>query len=193
MTQSDLSALIGSRICHDLISPLGAIGNGLELLQMSGVGDSPEMALIRDSVETANARVRLFRIAFGAAAPDQRIGWPEVAQGVQGFADRKLTVEWTPMSEMSRAEARLGLLLLMCAETLMPRGGSARVRHQPMGVEMTGERFRPEPEFLGPLTDSSIDPPASEVHFTLARRAASQLGRRIEIQSGDGTMTLTAV
>jgi len=52
----DLTALIGSRICHDLISPLGAIGNGVELLQLSGMGDSPEMALISESVTNANLR-----------------------------------------------------------------------------------------------------------------------------------------
>jgi len=38
--------LIGSRICHDLISPVGAINNGLELLLMSGMNMSPEVALI---------------------------------------------------------------------------------------------------------------------------------------------------
>jgi histidine phosphotransferase ChpT len=42
----DTSALLGSRICHDLISPLGAISNGLELLAMSGIASSPEMTLI---------------------------------------------------------------------------------------------------------------------------------------------------
>ncbi len=53
----DLAALIGSRICHDLISPIGAIGNGLELLSMAGAG-GPEVALISDSVSNANARIR---------------------------------------------------------------------------------------------------------------------------------------
>ena len=52
----DLNSLIGSRICHDLISPLGAIGNGLELLSMSGFDGAPEIALIAESVENANSR-----------------------------------------------------------------------------------------------------------------------------------------
>ena len=67
MTQDaiELNDLIGSRICHDLISPLGAIGNGVELLTMSGMTEVPEMTLISESVENANARIRFFRIAFG--------------------------------------------------------------------------------------------------------------------------------
>ena len=66
-TNVNLSALIGSRICHDLISPIGAINNGLELLGMSGNTPGPEMELIHDSVGNASARIRYFRVAFGAA------------------------------------------------------------------------------------------------------------------------------
>jgi len=75
----DLNALVGSRICHDLISPIGAIGNGVELLQMESAAQGPELALISESVTNANARIRFFRIAFGAAGRDQRIGRSEVA------------------------------------------------------------------------------------------------------------------
>ena len=70
----DLSALLGSRICHDLISPLGAIANGVELLQMSGAAASPEVALIAESVANANARIRFFRVAYGIASAGQRVG-----------------------------------------------------------------------------------------------------------------------
>ncbi|WP_448326291.1 hypothetical protein [Sulfitobacter sp. M13] len=65
-TDTDFAALIGSRICHDLISPVGAINNGLELLLMSGMNMSPEVALIDESVRNASARLRFFRVAFGS-------------------------------------------------------------------------------------------------------------------------------
>jgi histidine phosphotransferase ChpT len=74
----DLAALIGSRICHDLISPIGAIGNGVELLMLDGAGHGPEMALIAQSVTHANARIRFFRVAYGIASTDQRIARTEV-------------------------------------------------------------------------------------------------------------------
>ena len=54
--KTDLAALLGSRICHDLISPIGAIGNGLELLMMDPGTHGPEMSLISESVGHANAR-----------------------------------------------------------------------------------------------------------------------------------------
>ncbi|MEO1362985.1 MAG: hypothetical protein AAFU86_04320 [Pseudomonadota bacterium] len=73
----NLAALIGSRICHDLISPIGAINNGLELLNMAGASDGPEMELISESVENASARIRFFRMAYGAAS-DQPVGRAEV-------------------------------------------------------------------------------------------------------------------
>jgi histidine phosphotransferase ChpT len=74
LSPRDLTSLIGSRICHDLISPLGAIGNGVELLAMSGTAPGPEMDLISQSVENANARIRFFRVAFGAARGGQPRG-----------------------------------------------------------------------------------------------------------------------
>ena len=74
----DLAALIGSRICHDLISPIGAIGNGVELLMMDGAAQTPELALIAESVANANARIRFFRLAFGANAAHQKIARSEI-------------------------------------------------------------------------------------------------------------------
>ena len=90
----DLAALIGSRICHDLISPIGAIGNGLELLSMSGAG-GPEVALISDSVANANARIRFFRIAFGHASPEQGTSRSEILSILQGYLWRDTASRWT--------------------------------------------------------------------------------------------------
>ncbi len=75
----DIASLIGSRISHDLISPIGAIGNGLELLSMSGAG-GPEVELISDSVANANARIRHFRIAFGLASAEQGTSRSEIGR-----------------------------------------------------------------------------------------------------------------
>ena len=74
----DLSALLGSRICHDLISPLGAIGNGVELLAMAGSGNSPEIALIAESVENANARDPTVPHRLRDASENQGFGASEI-------------------------------------------------------------------------------------------------------------------
>jgi hypothetical protein len=66
LTATDLAALLCSRVCHDVISPVGAINNGLELLDEGGA-DEDAMHLIRTSARNASARLQFARIAFGAA------------------------------------------------------------------------------------------------------------------------------
>src|SRR5216683_82523 len=65
----DLAALLCSRVCHDLISPAGAIVNGLEVLEESKDEETKTFALdlIKKSARTASARLQFCRIAFGAA------------------------------------------------------------------------------------------------------------------------------
>ncbi len=67
----DLSALLCSRVCHDIISPVGAVANGLELLDEDVDEETREIAmgLIRSSTANASARLQFARIAFGAAGP----------------------------------------------------------------------------------------------------------------------------
>ncbi|MDF3605620.1 histidine phosphotransferase family protein [Paracoccus sp. DMF-8] len=122
-----LSALVGSRLCHDLISPLGAIGNGVELLQISGqfggIASSPELQLISESVEAARSRISWFRVAFGHAAADQRFAASALADLLKG-ADRsgRIRIHLDAGGDLPRTEVRLILLALMCLETALPSG-----------------------------------------------------------------------
>lgn len=77
---TETAALIPSRICHDVISQIGAIGNGMELMALSSGQEqsSPELDLILQSVENANARIRFFRIAYGSALSTHLVGRQEV-------------------------------------------------------------------------------------------------------------------
>lgn len=193
--QADLVALVGSRICHDLISPLGAIGNGLELLQMMGAGNSPEMALVSDSVETAAARVKLFRLAFGAAAPGQTVPGEEIRAHAAAIGSGRISVDWADPGDLDRFTAKLALLLLLCAETLIPYGGRIRVAASPARVEIAvaADRLREADALLAQLEDAGAPmPAASEVHFPLARIAAADLGRRIEVTRDTGALALAA-
>ena len=127
-TELDLAALISSRICHDLISPIGAINNGLKLLGMSGQSlDTPEMSLINESVQNASARIRFFRIAYGAAS-EQEIGRAEVISILNDMmGGGRLSVEWGPLEGQPRDVVRLALLAIQCLETAMPYGGRIEV------------------------------------------------------------------
>ena len=119
-----LAELIGSRLCHDLVNPLGAIGNGVELIDMTGSVRGPEMDLIRDAVRDAQARVRFLRVAFGAAGPQQVMSAREArATALAPWQGARLSVDWTATVDLPRVRVKLGYLMLLCAESALPLGG----------------------------------------------------------------------
>lgn len=130
-----LSDLIGSRLCHDLVNPLGAIGNGVELIEMTGSVRGPEMDLIRDAVRDAQARMRFLRVAFGAAGPQQMLSAREAKATAQApWQGGRLSLDWTATGDLPRLRVKLGYLMLLCAETALPMGGEVR-----LGVDATGQ------------------------------------------------------
>jgi histidine phosphotransferase ChpT len=197
---NDLAALIGSRICHDLISPIGAIGNGVELLMMELQRASPEAALIAESVANANARIRFFRLAYGRAEPGQRIARNEVVSILTDWTQgARLTVDWSGPAEMSRAQARLLFLLIQCLDSAMPHGGRIQVRWHDPGWTLSGEaaRFRALPvqwALLGApdLVFAALpDIPPAEVQFPLAALALQTAGTVAHLTQTEGAITLS--
>lgn len=189
-TANDLTALIGSRICHDLISPLGAIGNGVELLAMSGDAKGPEMGLISESVENANARIRFFRIAFGATAEGQSVGRSESVSILHDISrDGRLVIEWQPEGDMPRSAVKLAFLLLQCFETAMPWGGKVTVSVVGDQWAVTGEAdklaINPALWDMLSIPNFSTDLSAAEVHFALAPLAADATSRRMSVELSD--------
>ena len=186
----DLTALIGSRICHDLISPLGAIGNGVELIEMSGKGSGAEMELIADSVENANARIRFFRVAFGAAQPGQMIAATEVASVRQDNGRTgRFRVDWQAQGSLVRQQVKLALLVLQCLETAMTRGGHVTVSQVGGEWALTGEAdsLLIDPDLWSMLDGGDPAPAldAATVHFALAPRAAATIGRRLSVEMSE--------
>ena len=94
----ELAALLCSRVCHDLISPVGAIVNGLEVLDDNPKPDDREFALdlIRKSARTASARLQFCRLAFGAAGSSgAQIDLGDAQNMAQGhLEDGKTTIAW---------------------------------------------------------------------------------------------------
>ena len=191
----DLTALIGSRICHDLISPLGAIGNGVELLQLSGLPDSPEMALIAESVTNANLRIRFFRVAFGAANDSQMIADSEIRSiltpGVDG---RKIDIDWQPTGDQPRTAVKLAFLLLQCFETAMPWGGHIRVARDGDNWQVRGEadKLKVDPALWTLLSDAEpgIDVPPAQVHFALVAPELARQTRTVGVTIADHSITV---
>lgn len=183
----DLAALIGSRICHDLISPIGAIGNGVELMLMEAVGKGPELSLISESVANANARIRYFRIAFGAAGSDARIGRPEVLSILsETTKGGRLQISWTSPADLARREVKIAFLLIQCLETAMPWGGQIAVVFEGPRCSVTGTatRLRVDPALWAVLSNpqASADITPALVHFALVPAEMQTQGRRMTVE-----------
>jgi histidine phosphotransferase ChpT len=125
----DLAALLCSRVCHDVISPVGAIVNGLEVLAEEkdpGMRDFA-LELIGKSAKTASARLQFARIAFGAAgSAGAAIDTGDAENVAKGFLnDDKLRLSWSgPRLLMPKNRVKLLLNLLVVAASCIPRGGS---------------------------------------------------------------------
>ncbi len=194
--QTDLAALLGSRICHDLISPLGAIGNGVELLMLDGGGDRPEVALIAQSVASANARIRFLRVAFGVAGAEQRLGRPEIAGLLADWtAGGRLMVDWQAAGDHARPEVQRAFLALMCLEAALPLGGTIVVACAGSGwvFEAQGRRIRDDGIPWDLLTDpeARVELTAPQVQFGLLRAALLRGPGPARLDRRDGGLTLT--
>ncbi len=128
----DLAALLCSRVCHDVISPVGAIVNGLEVLEEDKDESMREFALdlIRKSAHTASARLQFCRLAFGAAgsagAAIDTGDAEKVARGL--IADDRTKLIWeAPRAYMPKNKVKLALNLCLIAAACIPRGGVMHV------------------------------------------------------------------
>ena len=132
----DLAALLCSRVCHDLISPAGAIVNGLEVLDEAKDEETKNFALslIRKSARTATARLQFCRIAFGAAGSiTAQVDTGDAENVARGFIeDEKVKLTWNlPRVLLPKNRVKLLLNLLLLAGGTIPRGGSLVV--EPLG------------------------------------------------------------
>ena len=191
----NLTELLSSRICHDLVSPLGAIGNGIELLLMTGTESSPEIALISDSIAHANAKMRLFRIAFGLAPADQYIDAKEARTLPEDIGrGGRISANWDLTDRVARPDAKLVLLAVLCLETALAGGGQITI--QSTGgqclVEATGEKLRHDPCLWDILTGAGTaeNLPAAQVQFALFAAELGRRGRKITADIGGAQITL---
>jgi histidine phosphotransferase ChpT len=121
--------LLCSRLCHELVSPVGAINNGVELIEEMGADMADEaIGLIAHSADQASRRLRLLRLAYGAPGSD-RSGLDEAAQAAEGyFAGGKIKLEWPPgrleqAGQLQPGTGKVLLNLVILAEEALAYGG----------------------------------------------------------------------
>ena len=196
MDHPDLAAMIGSRICHDLISPIGAIGNGMELLTMSGSQLGPEIALISESVSNANARIRFFRIAFGSAKRGQTVARSEILSTLSDMTvGSRLSLRWKVAGDRDRVDVKCAFLALQCMESALPYGGEVTVDADGDGWTIAADAARTmiNPEcwaLLDGSGDSSALVPA-QVRFALLPRELARDGRRAHVKRSETRISIS--
>lgn len=176
---ADLAALLCSRVCHDVISPVGAINNGLELLDEGGA-DADALDLIRISALNASVRLKFARLAFGAsgsAGASIDTGEAEKAAKDYAAAEKKAEVSWTgPRAIIGKNRVKLLLNLFLVAYSSIPRGGSVDVvLENPDGdarfeITVKGRMLRVPAryaEFSGGNAEEAVDAHAIQPYYTL--------------------------
>lgn len=128
----DLAALLCSRVCHDLISPSGAIVNGLEVLEESTDEETRNFALelIKKSARTAAARLQFCRMAFGTAgSAGAQVDLGDAENVARGFIeDDKIKLSWNLSSALlPKNRVKLLLNMIVVAAQSIPRGGVVTV------------------------------------------------------------------
>ena len=200
----EFAALISSKICHDVIGPVGAIYNGLEILDEDDNQDAQNYALnvIRNVTQQASARLQFARFAFGAAGSAGAqidLGTAEqISRGLMNAGKHKLS--WQGITGYA-AKDRVKLLLNLVASaiTVLPRGGDINVMitgttEEPMFViRCTGTGARP-PQYLTEFVLGTQTQPldAMTIQAYYPWRLAATSGMRLEILKDGADILLAA-
>lgn len=151
---TDLTALVCSRLCHDLVSPVGALANGLEIMAEEDDPDTMRQAveLLNHSVTQAASKLQFFRLAFGASASaGQSVATDEIVRTIRGYLDdRNIGFDWpeTPV-EIDKTTVRILANMVIVASECVVREGRVSVKNPAdvtlqVAVEGKGCALRPE-------------------------------------------------
>ncbi len=202
LSGSDLAALLCSRVCHDVISPVGAINNGLELLDEGGA-DEDAMDLIRSSAHNASVRLKFARLAFGASGSvGASIDTGEAEKAVKDFssADNKTEITWHgPRAIVAKNKVKLLLNLFLVAYGSIPRGGTIAVHLEGLETEprftlvAKGRMVRVPPKFLeiqSGTVSEAIDAHSIQPYYTVL--LSEQAGMTVTSTVGPDEVTFVA-
>ena len=202
MNEIEFSALMVSRVCHDLVGPLGAVVNGLEVLEDERDAGMREdaMKLVTSSANQALARIQFMRIAFGAAgSAGAELDLGEIGRLVAGLLEGgKVKLEWkVPHAYWGKDWAKLLMNAALLGADSLPRGGlvvveagdgaphfkiiaTGQVARLPEDVERTlrGEQLQ------GPVDAKGIQP-----HLTY--RLSRAVNAALTVKAGEGFVEIT--
>lgn len=201
----DLAALLCSRVCHDVVGPVGAIVNGIEMLEDERAADMREAALefIASSARQASAQLQFTRLAFGAAgSAGAQLDLGDAEQVTRGLVENGRTrVEWLlPRELQAKNKVKLLLNLVLLATAAVVRGGVVRVAPlsagDTLGFELTASgpkahiAAREIALVAGEVPAGGLAAQVIQPYYTGLLAQAS--GMSVAIVQGEDMVTLTA-
>jgi len=201
----DLAALLCSRVCHDLISPVGAIVNGIEVMEEDKDEETKAFALdlIKKSAQIASAKLQFCRLAFGAAgSAGAQIDLGDAEKAARGLLeDGKTTLAWNlPRQLLAKNRVKLLLNMLLIAAGAITRGGTLTVDPVSDGEAVAGfvvtasglnARLNPATiELLAGSPSHAVD--AHTIQPLYSGILARDCGLVLSAQSEGGPVVLTA-
>ncbi|HET9458951.1 MAG TPA: histidine phosphotransferase family protein [Sphingomicrobium sp.] len=190
MNAVDLASLLCSRLCHDLMSPVGALNNGIELLADEQDPDMRDrcLELLSDSARATANKLKFFRLAFGAAGGfGDQVATSEARQALEGLvgADGRTELGWMVGEEkLSKGATKLLLNLALIAGDALVRGGrlDVGVEGGEIAIRAEGPRIALDPAVKDALLDgagAAVEPRTAGAW--LARSLAEEAGGAIQV------------
>jgi histidine phosphotransferase ChpT len=202
----DLAALLCSRVCHDLISPTGAIVNGLEVLEEKESDEETKtfaLDLIKKSAKTASARLQFCRLAFGAAgSAGAQIDVGDAQTMARAFIeDDKTKLTWNlPRLLLPKNRVKLLLNMIIISGQTIPRGGTLTVdpigEGESMGFRITASGINARiPQAVPALLEGTSESGSVDAHAIqpfYAGLLARACGLKVELKAEGDAIVVTA-
>jgi histidine phosphotransferase ChpT len=198
-----LAALIAGKLCHDFISPAGAITSGLDLLKDPSAQDMRDdaMGLIEASAKKMVALVSFARVAFGAATSAERFSGAELGELVAGLTEGgRATLNWTAEdASYSKAQSRALVNLAYLSMAALPSGGTATVSTRREDGDLIiegsaeGNRARLKAEAVSGLAGRPLSEglPGQWIQPYWLWLTANDAGGSLDAQAEEGRVILT--
>ncbi|MCX9147845.1 histidine phosphotransferase family protein [Erythrobacter sp. WG] len=207
MSQTDLAAMLCSRLCHDMLSPVGALANGLELLadEQDPQMRSKVIELLEQSAKISTDKLKFFRLAFGAAGGfGEAIPIEEAKDVIDALASdaKRVTVQWAvPEPSLPKPAVKVLLNLAQIALDSLVRGGTLDIgaERREGAVEIVararGDRIAFDETIgralQGDLHESEITSRTAAAHMISV--LAAEMDGGLQYKLGDGALVLGAV
>ncbi len=197
--------LLFSRMCHDLVGPVGAAVNGVELLEEFGGEMADEaITLLGSSARVASRRLRVYRVAYGMAAGAAISSLGDLRALIAEFLDGgKIVLEWPdnkmPSVHVGRNAIKIILNLAICAAETLPRGGVLHMSVEQVGADMLitiqskgqGARLAEGvSDAMGKVSPDRLDPRTVQAFFT--SQICSSFGSGLKFDESADSVTFSS-